>query len=242
MLNLARKIRSVLFASACGFIIIIGCIVAPLVAFIFKLNKPEVFHRGGLIWAKILIMISGMKLKVEGLENIPSERPLIFASNHQSYLDILILICVLPLRFRFVAWDALFNIPFLGTYMKQYGHIPISENNFKEAQKTVLEIIDLIKAGESIVIFPEGKLTRDGKLGRFSRGPAFIALDTRAPVIPVVIDGSFHVLPRGEWALRPGTVKIKIGKPLEFNHFDNSDKKTYLEATERLKNSIEVML
>jgi len=236
-----RLIRSLLFWFFCGAVVVVVWVIALLTK-IFRLDPLPVYQVGRFVWTKILLWSGGIKVKVEGYENVPSRRPLIFAANHQSYMDIFVLMEVLPFRFRFVTWDVLFRIPFLGDIMRDCGHIPIPDDNAKEALITILKTAEVVLAGDSIVIFPEGRLTRDGKLGPFGRGVAMIALKTETPVIPIAISGSFEVLPKGEWILKPNLVRVKIGKPLFFDCHTKPGKEAYVKATKEIRNSIAGML
>jgi 1-acyl-sn-glycerol-3-phosphate acyltransferase len=199
-------------------------------------GKNRLYQKGAMLWGSILASVSLVKVKVSGLENIPDGTNVIFTPNHQSYLDIFILLKYLPRPFRFVVMRKLFKVPFIGYHIKQSGFLSLDRKDRKRSIHTIHEIIDLLGKNESFVIFPEGKLTLDGSIGEFGRGTSIIIQRSKKPVVPIVIDGTFRVLPKGAWKLRRGEVSVKIGKPVYFEkYYDNINKATSLDLGNELK-------
>jgi 1-acyl-sn-glycerol-3-phosphate acyltransferase len=228
-----------------AFLIIVGSSLVvvctlffPIIAFIFPRDEYKLYQLGAKSWAGILLSISGIKLAVEGRENIPNERPLILVSNHQSYFDIPVLLAALPLRARFLTWSALFKIPFFGVYIKKYGAVPVSDYDPKQQYKAILDVIKLIRQGDSALIFPEGMVTRDNKINRFGRGAATVALNTGVPILPIAISGNFEVFKKGEWLIKPGRVLVRIGKPFRIDKIKMADKDDYAAATQKIREEI----
>jgi 1-acyl-sn-glycerol-3-phosphate acyltransferase len=240
--NLIRIIHAATAWLICGLFVALFPLVALLATKVFKKNEIEFYHFGAVLWAKTLFSLGGLRIKVEGMENLPSTRPLLFASNHQSYVDVPLLIYCLPFRFRYAAWDTLFKIPFLGINMKKLGFVPISENNTLEAFKAIKKINSLLREGESIVVFPEGRVTKDGKLNPFGLGTSIISLNTKIPVTPIAINGTFNILPKGKWIFSREIIKVRIGKPVLFESYDRPNHEQYLRVTEKIRNSIEDLL
>jgi len=152
---------------------------------------------------------------VEGRENIPAGRPVVFASNHASQLDIPILYKALPVQFRFLVKQELFSIPFFGLAMRMTGYIPVDRSGGREAIKSLQEAARRIAGGTSVVVFPEGTRSPDGSLGAFKPGGMVVAIKAGVPVIPVAILGSSSVLPKGRLRVQPGAVTVRIGPPIE---------------------------
>lgn len=175
-------------------------------------HKP--FLLAAHLWARLLAAFSGVRVKVSGLENIPRDKAAIFAANHQGAADILLALAYLPVGFRFAIKKELFEIPFFGWYIKKAGYFSIDRKMVLSAYRSVETIIEIIKGGESVLIFPEGTRTRSGKLGRFKRGSLLAALKSGAPIIPVAISGSYNILPPGSWLLNPHPVKMSLGKAI----------------------------
>jgi 1-acyl-sn-glycerol-3-phosphate acyltransferase len=172
-------------------------------------------HRVGRLWARTIIRTSGIKIDVEGQDNIPMGRPVVFACNHASQFDILIMYEALPIQFRFVVKKELFKIPFLGLVMRLAGYIPIDRSGGKAALRSLQEAAGRLKKGESIIIFPEGTRSPDGRLRPFKTGGILIAVRAGCPIVPVAISGSHNVLPKGSLRVRPGRIKVTIGPPVQ---------------------------
>src|SRR3984885_9286368 len=128
------------------------------------------------IWARTLLAIAGVKVKVEGLEKLTPGASYVFASNHLSYMDSPVILSYVPADFRFMAKDGLFKIPLLGTHLGQAGHIPVPRQDPRAAVKTMALAAETIRTRNiSILIFPEGGRLNDGVLHPFKDGAAYIA-------------------------------------------------------------------
>ncbi|MCX5666099.1 MAG: lysophospholipid acyltransferase family protein [Candidatus Omnitrophica bacterium] len=199
-------------------------------------ERNKLYQKGARLWGSLLTDASLMKVSVSGVENIPVGTAVIFTPNHQSYLDIFILLKVLPSSFRFVIMRKLFKVPIIGYHIKQSGFISLDRKDRKRSIETIHQVIDLLKKNESFVIFPEGKLTLDGTIGEFGRGTSVIIQRSRKPVVPISIDGTFAAMPKGEWRIKPGPVTLKIGKPVYFEkYYDEVSKYSSLELGSELR-------
>ena len=234
-------IHSAIFWSLAFFIALIISAVSYISALFIKdgHKKRELYREGARLWGYILAGASMAKINISGLENIPRDTNVIFAPNHQSYLDIFVLFKYLPVPFRFVIMRKLFKFPIIGYHIGKSGFVSLDRKDRKKSIDTIHLIIDMLKNGESFVIFPEGKLTRDGTVGEFGRGASIIIQRSRKPVVPIAIDGNFDILPKGAWVLRPSTVNIKIGKPVYFeNYYDEINKATSSRLSEELRGMV----
>ncbi len=180
-------------------------------------------HACARFWARSLVRLSGVEVRAHGLENIEPGRTYIFTANHQSYFDIWALLAILPIEFRFVAKKSLFNWPFLGWHLRRSGNIPIDRGDTRRALKTMLAAAEKIKAGTSIVAFPEGTRSTNGAVAPFKKGVFFLALRAGVAVVPVSISGSRHCLPKGSLLVRPGRIDVIIGKPIELDGYAQQD-------------------
>jgi 1-acyl-sn-glycerol-3-phosphate acyltransferase len=109
--------------------------------------------------------------------------------------------------------------------MRQAGYFSIDREVVLSAYKTLEKIVEILNAGESVMIFPEGTRSRDGTLGKFKRGSLMAALKSQAPIIPIAISGSYKIMPRGTWLLKPTTVKLSAGKPIYIKSEEEYDRK-----------------
>src|SRR3989338_1691233 len=187
-------------------------VIIPLV--FFSRSKHKSFQFSAHLWARFLSFFSGVKVKVSGRENLPKNTTVIYAANHQGMADILIVLACLPAGFRFAVKSELFKVPLFGWYLKRAGYFSIDRKLILSAYRTVETIVEIIKAGESVLIFPEGTRSKTGELGRFKRGSLLAALKSGATIIPIAISGSFNILPRGSWLINPTPVKLSVGQPI----------------------------
>mgnify|MGYP000229829739 CR=1 FL=1 len=177
------------------------------------------------LWVDIIIWTCGMKIRAEGMENIDPARSYIVVANHQSYMDIPALAYVFPSRLRFIAKSSLLYIPFFGITMKRLGHAIINRGERVKALKTVGEFIKNLRKGDSIVIFPEGTRSKDGRVGDFKKGALLLVVKSGLPVLPVAICGTRQVMPKGRFYVTPGEVRIKIGAPIDLANIKDLEKK-----------------
>ena len=241
LIGIVRCIHSAVFWFLTFFYsLIIHTASYILALFIKNEDEKNIFYqKGARLWGWLLAGASMMRVKVSGLENIPDDTNVIFTPNHQSYLDIFILLKILPRPFRFVIMRKLFKVPIIGYHIAQAGFISLDRKDRKRSIKTIHQIIDLLEKNESFVIFPEGKLTRDGSIGEFGRGASIIIQRSRKPVVPISIDGTFGVLPKGAWKLEPAEVRVNIGKPVHFEkHYGKIEKRTSLDLGNELRGMV----
>ena len=178
------------------------------------LRRGGVYDWAGTDWARDVLSAAGTPVIAEGLENIPRDQPVIYASNHSSMFDIWALFATLPGSVRFVAKKELFKIPLLGRAMRAAGHIPIDREARKKAFEAYDEAARTIKRGVTPVVFPEGTRSRTGELLPFKNAPFGLAIAAQVPIVPVYVHDTFEILPKGTWRLRPRPIRLLIGPPI----------------------------
>lgn len=183
--------------------------------------KAQVFPR---YWGRILCVLAGVRVKVEGIENIHPEQTYIFAGNHCSQYDIFSFQGFFPHDFRWIAKKELFRIPLFGQAMHRVGYIPIDRSHGRQAMKSLDEAAKRIASGSSVLIFPEGTRSADGKLQEFKTGAVLLAIKAGVPIVPLGFNGSYNVLPKGSFLPRGGTIVIRIGEPIVTSHYKTADK------------------
>jgi len=199
-------------------------------------KKEALYRASGKLWGRLLVDAALVKVNISGLDNIPTDTNVIYTPNHQSYMDIFILLKYLPGSYKFVIMRKLFEVPVVGRHITQAGFISLDRKDRKSSVNTIHSIIDELARGESFVIFPEGRLTSDGSIGQFGRGTSIIIQRSRKTVVPIAIDGTFDALPKGRWRIKRSLVNVKIGKPVLFeDHAGDVDKDSSYALGDRLR-------
>jgi 1-acyl-sn-glycerol-3-phosphate acyltransferase len=151
--------------------------------------------------------------------------------NHQSYFDIFTLLANLPVQFKFVLKEELMKIPFLGPAMRKAKYVGIERDDPRKAVKSMKEAADRFKEGASILIFPEGTRSADGRLQTFRPGGFHLALKTKGDIVPVSIVGTHRIVPKGSLRIQKGEATMVIGKPISIREYS---KKTMDQLMERV--------
>ena len=125
----------------------------------------------------------------------------------------------IPWDTRFVAKKQLKYVPMLGWYMWAAKFVFVDRANHREAVRSLDEAGEQIRGGISIIVFPEGTRSDDRRVHPFKKGPFALAMKARVPVVPVAIEGSGVLMPKNSWNIRPGPIKVSVGKPIAPEHF-----------------------
>lgn len=168
-------------------------------------------------WARSTLFAAGVKLDVEGLENIPDE-PSIIMFNHQSAFDILAYMAALPIDWKAVMKKEVGDMPFIGWVSRVAGHYFVARDGSERDTKEVKKIVSRIRSGPSVIIAPEGTRGKDGKLLPFQKGGFFIAMLAGVPVVPMVITGGLAIMSKGSKIIKPGVMKVRILPPIDASH------------------------
>jgi 1-acyl-sn-glycerol-3-phosphate acyltransferase len=198
-------------------------IITLIWAVLFRRSADEL-QIFGRYWGKFICALSGVTVTLEGAENLATDRTFIFAANHQSQFDIFVLQGYLPFNFRWLAKKELFRVPVWGPAMKKAGYIPVDRSHGRQALKSLEEAAKFIAKGASVIIFPEGTRSRDGKLQPFKAGGMVLAIKAGVELVPVAISGTFAILPKGSLLLHPGRVVIRIGTPITTSDYRTNQK------------------
>ena len=184
-------------------------------------------------WSRLILATTGVRVDVTGLEQLVPGRTYIFVSNHQSIYDIPILFWALPYQLRIIAKASLGNFPFLGWHLRRTGHMLVDRRRPDRSR-----IFDwasrLTSAGLSLIVFPEGTRSRDGRVARFKGGGFHLALGAGLPVVPLSVVGSRHVMSKGRLATRPGDVRLVVHAPIDTSGLTEDDRKAFGERVRRV--------
>lgn len=171
-------------------------------------------HWFAVHWARMILATGRVRVQVEGAEHIDPAQPAVYAANHLSALDIPVLYSCLPGQFRIMAKRELFSYPFMGWHLTRSGQIPIEQGDARASLRSLNRASESLRHGMPLAIFPEGGRAHDGQLRPFMGGAFYMAIKAQAPVVPIVLVGTYELLPMNSFHLRPGTVKMIIGEPI----------------------------
>ncbi len=171
-------------------------------------------------WSQGCLASVNIQATAYGADNVP-EGGFVFASNHQSLLDVVVLGATLPGDFKWAAKRSLMAIPFLGWHLKLAGHVPVDRELGKRAAAEVIHRFEaVLRSGKPLLVFPEGTRSETGEVKEFKNGGFYAAVRAGRPVVPVALDGATELLSKGELAMGPlaserRRVVVMIGKPIE---------------------------
>jgi len=207
------RLRSALFSVP---LILLATIVMGTISIVdsFFDSSGNSQHQLARIWARILLAVSFIRVRVEGLEKLDPHATYVFVSNHGSFMDIPAILANVPHQFRFFAKKGLYQIPFLGTHLKRAGHLPVDRSSARASLKSMGEGAKIVAQRRiSLLLFPEGGRSARG-LRPFKEGAAYIAIKAGVPVVPMAIVGMRDLLPMGSGYIRSGPVVLRIGDPI----------------------------
>ena len=170
------------------------------------------------IWYKAVCVILHIlckiffRLRVFGRENIPKKGAFILAGNHQSYLDPILCGATLPRQMHYLARESLFSNWFFAWLISSVNTLPLKQG--EGDLTTVRKVIELLKEGKGVCLFPEGTRTEDGRIEPFKPGLGLLCRRGNAAVIPAVIDGAFKCWPRHKKMFSFGSVWVRLGQPI----------------------------
>jgi 1-acyl-sn-glycerol-3-phosphate acyltransferase len=200
-------------------------------AFLFPIISPgeNKVHKIANLWARMLLWLTSTRVDVIGRENVLMNRPQIFMANHQSDFDILIVLAYIPGQLRWIAKKELFKIPVFGKAMRNAGYIEIDRQNHEKALKSLDEAAQKIREGKSVVTFPEGTRSRDGKIRPFKQGMFHLAIQSGVPIVPISIIGASEIMPKRSLNVRPGRITMVIDRPVDMSGYTLETKGELIE-------------
>jgi len=208
-----------------------------------SLGGERVFsYYPGAIWARTACILTLCRVKVTGRQNIVKGQSYVFVSNHQGAFDIFMIYGYIGVPVQWMMKKGLGKIPFVGAACKRAGFIFVDTSSARAAQKSVYEAVSKLKNGWSLVVFPEGSRSHDGHIGSFKRGAYQIAIEHQLPIIPVTLNGPFHVMRSGSWNVRPHRMEMIIHPPVMPNSTEHTGKEALQELADTTKNIIKSSL
>ncbi|MDX1494605.1 MAG: lysophospholipid acyltransferase family protein [Longimicrobiales bacterium] len=176
-------------------------------------------------WSRLLLKCSGVDVVFENPEAIDPDKPQILVANHVSWFDVLALAAHLPGRYLFVAKRELEKVPVFGRAVRVCGHIFIDRQDRNRAVESLATARERLEAeNPTVIMFPEGTRSATGTLQPFKKGAFVLAIQTGVDVIPAAIEGSREVMKKGSLLIRPGTIRVRFGEPIDVGALGMEDR------------------
>ncbi len=191
-------------------------------------------HRVARIWAKWILFVSRIKVTITGMSHVDPSKSYIYMPNHLSNFDIPVLLAYLPVQFRWLAKAELFKIPIFGYAMKRAGYISIDRSNRRSAFESLIRTAEALRRGVSVLIFPEGTRSRDGELAPFKKGGFVTAVEAGVPIVPVIITGTWEIMSKDGWRVKPGAVSLAIKAPIETQTYTRKTRTVLLDKVREI--------
>lgn len=196
------------------------------------LERYQHIHEVSTNWAKPFLKLSKTNVKVYGEENLPKDGAVLFVSNHQSNIDIPLLMCFIDKPKGFIAKIEIKKVPMIRTWMEWMGCVFMDRSSLKKSAAAIIEGVKILKSGQSLVIFPEGTRSKGGPMTEFKAGSFKLATKAKVPIVPITINGSYKVMEGNKYLIKPATVELYIHKPI---FTDNITKEEELELPKKVQ-------
>ena len=211
-------LRALLSYLVLGVTTVLGGIAVIIIG-LFQSYSP-ISYGIARTWSRILLWVAGIRVTVEGAEHIEGAGPYVVVSNHQSHTDIPVLLYHIPLHLTIIAKKELFRIPIFGQGMRGLGILSIDRSNRRKSIETLNRAGEILRLRKiSVLAFPEGTRSMDGAIHPFKKGPFMLALTSGIPILPVTVEGTFPILPKGKLKVQPGHVRVVFHPPVAVNGY-----------------------
>ena len=231
--------RTILFYPTVVLSLFVSTLALPRMSYLKRkgrLKERTLFiHKITHGWAKFIMKISGAKVTVTGLENIPKDQTVLFMANHQSYFDIPLLMAAIDVPKGFIAKKELGTWPGISTWMRHIQCIFMDRDNLRKSAQAIVEGINILKSGYSMVIFPEGTRSKGGETHEFKGGSFKLATKPKVPIIPITINGTYKLLEQNNYKIKADTINVVIHPLVDVKDLT---KEEIIELPETLENII----
>ncbi|MBW2181490.1 MAG: 1-acyl-sn-glycerol-3-phosphate acyltransferase [Deltaproteobacteria bacterium] len=211
--------------------------LATLIVF-FPITLTALLSRSGnlafsisQVWAWVVLKVTFTRSSVKGKENIKKDESYVVISNHQSHFDIPVLVTKLGIQFRWIIKKELLKVPLFGYALYASRNIFIDRSNKKETIKSIHKGIKRLPKGTSLLFFAEGTRSPDGKIHAFKKGGFVTAIEEQMTILPVTVNGSRKVLPKGSIVFSPGAIELVIGDPVDTSGYTSDRIEELIQET-----------
>ena len=194
-------------------------------------RQGHLAHKCARTWSWLILKTTRVTVDISGLDQLPRDESYLFLANHQSIYDIPVLFWHLPFQVRILAKASLGRFPFLGWHLRRSGHVLVDRSN--PGNSTMLQIKELMRQHVSLLVFPEGTRSADGRVARFRGGIVMLAIEAGLPIVPVSVEGTRHVMLKGRLMTCPGHVRVRVLPPVSTNGYEASQARELAGVIER---------
>lgn len=211
--NFLSRLRSYFFLDLLlwFYTIVFGLASIP---FGFFDRSGRILHWFACAWSKAVMKSIFSPMKISGLDKIDTSKPIVYAVNHASALDIPALYAFLPFQFRILFKSELLSYPIIGWHLKRSGQICINQQQPSRSAGNIRTALKTLKSGMPLVIFPEGGRTPDGEIKPFLPGPFFLAIKAQVDIVPIALVGTFDLLPMNTYHIKCRPLEMRVGEPI----------------------------
>jgi 1-acyl-sn-glycerol-3-phosphate acyltransferase len=206
-------------------------LLASAVILLSLLGLPKIAYVPVRIWAWTLLAITGVRYRVQGLENVPPSGSYVVISNHCSHLDGPTIALALPHPVYFVIKQELARIPLWGSATRMLGFIAVNRSDSAQARAEMAQAVATVRDGRRILVFAEGTRSPDGRLQPLKKGGFHLAIDAQVPILPVAVNGSHALFPKAGSVVHPGTMDVIVGRAIPTSGLGKEHLDELIEAT-----------
>jgi 1-acyl-sn-glycerol-3-phosphate acyltransferase len=231
-----RKIAAALrMIFICCFIMLYLIIVGlPILIYCKIVNNPRLGLRFAKLLDRMLLFFAELAYQVQGIEKLAVNQGYVYVGNHRSFADVAVVFLVLPGDLRYLAKKELFKIPLVSFALRTLGIIEVDRSDPDEAAKSIDRAVDELKAGRSIILFPEGTRSRLKGMLPFKKGAFVLAIKAQVPVVPFTLIGTDNALKPDTIFLYPAQVKVILHEPIQTKGMSLEDRNDLLERTRQI--------
>jgi len=197
------------------YILLVG---PPLLVYTLVTRNPDPIYWVGVKGVMFFVKAVGVRVHVRGLERIPPEVCL-FVANHTSSADAPAVVGAIPRRIAILLKESLFKWPIVGQAFLAAQFIPVNRSARESAISSVEKATEALKAGQSILIYPEGTRSPDGRLQEFKKGAVMMAIKAGVPIVPMVCSGAQHIMEKGSLVIHPGDILVEFLEPIDASKY-----------------------
>jgi len=226
LFNAIRVMWLVLWAAIATIILGIPVMIAGLLSrtgnLAFSISK---------LWAYTMLAVSFVRTEIKNKAKILKGTSYIIISNHQSLFDIIALVTALGIQYRWFIKKEVLKIPIFGYALYASRNIFIDRSNTASAIESINKGIDRLPKGVSVMVFAEGTRSSDGQIHEFKKGGFMVAIARKISILPVTVNGSRRVLPKGSLVVKPGKIQVVIGDPIDTSGYTNATAQALIDKT-----------